>query len=607
MEDLLKDDSPRYGWVGKIARVDLTNGEVSTHELKGKLATSYLGGRGFGARFLYDEVRPSVAPLSPENLLIFATGPLTGTKAPTSARFSVSTKSPLTGTILDSNSGGKWGVRIKGAGYDVIIVTGKADSPVWLCVDEAGITINDASKLWGLDVQATTDSLLGQINRPQLASVACIGPAGEKLVRFASMINDRSRAAGRGGVGAVMGAKRLKAILACGSQKPAIADPEGLDFIVYESRKAIKQSPLTSTALPQYGTAGLIYLMNALGLLPTRNFRDCRFEHAEEISGEALKERLLVKRGACWGCPIGCARVTKTERAQGEGPEYETIWAFGPECGIGNLEVIAEANYLCNRLGLDTISTGVTIACAMEMAERGILDFKAHFGDAQALLTTIEDIAYRHGLGDEMAEGSRRFAESYGAIECAMQVKSMELPAYEPRAMGGQGLGFATSNRGACHLRGNMLSPEILGVPKLVDRSVTEGRAGLLIYHQHIAAVFDAIGLCKFAGFALSVEHLARMLSAVTGMSFTAQNLHLIGERIWNLERLYNLREGFTHKDDTLPSRFLKEPLTDGPSKGRTVELKSMLEEYYRFREWDSKGVPTRQKLSQLGLEELLC
>jgi aldehyde:ferredoxin oxidoreductase len=603
----VKDHRPSCGWVGRIARVDLTSGDIRIDELAAELANSYLGGRGLGVRVLYGEVGPSVEPLGPDNLIVFATGPLTGTKAPTGGRFSASTKSPLTGTVLDSNSGGKWGVRLKGAGYDALIITGAATHPVWLLIDEDGITLNDASQLWGLDVEATTDSLLNQVNQHQVASIACIGPAGENLVRFASVVNDRSRTVGRGGTGAVMGAKKLKAIVACGSQKPTIADPERFDFFVYEARKALKQSPLTAIALPQFGTAALVRLMDELGALPTRNFTDYRFEHAADVSGEALKERLLVKRSACWGCPIGCGRVTKTRRARGEGPEYETIWALGPACGVSDLEVIAEANYLCNRLGLDTISTGVTIACAMEMAEHGIGGFTWRFGDAQALLPTIADIAYRRGLGDMLAEGSRRFADHHGAVEYAMQSKGMELPAYEPRAMGGQGLGFATSNRGACHLRGNMLGPEILGVPKLVSRFASGGNVGLLIYHQHISAVFDAIGLCKFAGLVLSDEHLARMLSAATGIAFEAQDLHIVGERIWNLERLYNLREGFTREDDTLPRRFLEEPIANGPGQGRVVDLEAMLQDYYRARGWDSDGIPTAEKLSRLGLEEAPC
>jgi aldehyde:ferredoxin oxidoreductase len=495
-------------------------------------------------------------------------------------------------------------VRLKGAGYDALIIEGESSIPIWLLVDSDGITINDASQLWGLDVEATTDNLLKQVKSPQIASIACIGPAGENLVRFASIINDRSRAAGRGGAGAVMGSKNLKAIVACGKQKPSVADPGRFDFAVYESQKAIKQNPITAVGLPKYGTAGLLSIMNVLGALPTQNFTNCCFEGAHDVSGEVLKEKLLVKRGACWGCPIGCARVTKTKRAQGEGPEYETIWALGPECGVRDLEAIAEANYLCNRLGLDTISTGVTIGCAMEMAEQGVIDFAMRFGDAKTMLTVIEDIAYRRGMGDALAEGSQRFARSHRAVEFAMQVKGMELPAYEPRAMSAQGLAFATSNRGGCHLRGNMLGPEILGIPKLVSRSSFQGNAGLLIYHQHIAAAFDALGLCKFAGYALSDEHLARMLNAATGMPFEAQSLHIIGERIWNLERLYNLREGFTHQDDTLPRRLLEEPLTQGPAKGRRVDLTKMLADYYHFRGWNNQGIPTKQKLRQLGLEE---
>ena len=591
------------GWVGKIARVNLSTGEIKFEELPQKTAVSYLGGRGLGARILYDEVGPSVEPLSPDNLIIFAAGPLTGTKAPSSSRFSVTTKSPLTGTIFDSNCGGKAGLRLKAAGFDALIISGRAEKPVWLLVDETGIKINDAGKLWGKDVDETTDSLMAQVANPLVASVACIGPAGENLVRFAAVINDKSKAVGRGGVGAVMGSKNLKAVVTSGDRKQIAADAETLDFIVYEARKVIKQSPITSIGLPTYGTTALVRVMDMMGAFPTFNFTECTFEHLNEISGETLRERLFVKQKACWGCPIGCKRETKTKNGVGEGPEYESLWALGPECGIHDLEAIADANYLCNRLGLDTRSTGVTIGCAMEMAQKGIIDGGIHFGDAQSLLKTVEDIAYRRRQGDELAEGSRRFAGKYGAKELAMQAKGMEFPAYEPRAMGVQGLSFATSNRGGCHLRGNMLGPELLGVPKIVDHSGASGTVGLLIYHQHLSAAFDSLGVCKFAGFAVNDELLARMMTAITGIEFVPQNLHSVGERIWNLERLYNLREGFTNKDDNLPKRFTEEPLKDGPAKGRVVNLAAQLEEYYRYRGWDAQGVPKKEKLNQLGLE----
>lgn len=593
----------RGGWSGKIARVNLSTGSFSVQELPGELAVSYLGGRGFGAHILYNEVGPEVEPFSPENLIIMATSPFTGTKGPSSSRFSITTKAPLTGTILDSNCGGKTGLRLKGAGYDVLVISGKADKPVWLFIDETGIKINDAADLWGQDVKVATEKLLEQVASPQNASVACIGPAGENLVRFASIMSDSSRAIGRGGVGAVMGSKKLKAIVTSGSMKPVVVNEESLDFIVYEAQKALKQSPITSIGLPTYGTASLVKVMNMMGAFPSFNFQECMFEHVDDVSGETMKERLFVKRRACWGCPIGCTQMTKTKHGEGEGPEYESLWALGPECGIHDIEAIADANYLCNHLGLDTISTGVTIGCAMEMAQRGMIDAGVKFGDAASLLAAVENIAYRRNFGNDLAEGSRRFAEKYGASDYAMQVKGMELPAYEPRAMGVQGLAFATSNRGACHLRGNMLGPEILGVPKLVDHSGATGTVGLLIFHQHLSAAFDALGVCKFAGFVLSDEHLARMMTAITGMEFVPQRLHLAGERIWNLERLYNLREGFTRKDDTLPKRLLEEPLKQGPAKGRVVNLAPQLEEYYRFRGWNSEGVPGTTKLKQLGLE----
>jgi len=590
------------GWVGKIARINLSTRNITVQDLPKEIAVSYLGGRGFGARILYDEVGPEIEPFSPDNLIILATGPLNGSKAPSSSRFSITTKSPLTGTILDSNCGGKTGIRLKDAGYDMLIISGKAARPVWLLVDETGIKINDAENIWGQDVNVTNNNLLAQVANPQTASVACIGPAGENLVLFASIMSDKSKAVGRGGVGAVMGSKNLKAIVTSGTSKGVAADPENLEFIVYEARKVIKQSPITSIGLPTYGTSALVRVMDMMGAFPSFNFSECGFEHINDISGETLKERLLVKQSACWGCPIGCKRETKTTRGAGEGPEYESLWALGPNCGIHDLETIAEANYLCNRLGLDTMSTGVTISCAMELTKRGIVD-GIKFGDYQSLLTMIEDIAYRRYQGDALAEGSLRSAQKYGAPEFAMQVKGLELPAYEPRAMGVQGLAFATSNRGGCHLRGNMLGPELLGVPKIVDHSGASGTVGLLIYHQHLSAAIDSLGFCKFGGFAVGDELLARLMTAITGTEFVPQNLHAAGERIWNLERLYNLREGFTNKDDTLPKRLMEEPLKSGVAKGRVVNLAPQLEEYYRYRGWNTDGVPKKEKLKLLGLE----
>lgn len=588
-----------YGWMGKILDIDLTTHSIEVKGLPLDLAQKYLGGRGLGARLVWDSVPPTTDPLSPKNILVFATGPLTATQAPATGRASLSTKSPLTGTIHDSNVGGSFGVKLKQAGYDALIIRGKAHKPVYLSLSKNGVEIKEVPELWGKDTFFTLKALKQGDN----SSVICIGPAGENLVRYAAIIADGRRAFGRGGVGAVMGSKNLKAIVVEGSKKPRIADPEQFDFVVYEARKQIKANPITSKGLPQFGTSMLVNILNEIGAFPTRNYQEPYFEGAENISGEAL-ERLLFKRTACWGCPIGCGREIKIGEEVVHGPEYETIWAFGAACGIDDLETIVKANLLCNELGLDTISTGATIACAMELSQQGLLNERLSFGDAALLPEIIKKIAYRQGIGDLLAEGSKRLAERCGAPEVAMQVKGLELPAYDPRGMKGQGLAYATSNRGGCHLRANMLGPEVLGAPKLVDRFATSGKAGIVIVIQNSWAAADSLVVCVFATFAISDEYFARLLTAALGKEYKAQDLQRIGERIYNLERLYNLRAGFTRKDDTLPSRILEQPHVKGPSSGQKVELQKMLEEYYRFRGWDADGKPTAKKLAELGLLE---
>ncbi|GAB4457639.1 MAG: aldehyde ferredoxin oxidoreductase family protein [Anaerolineae bacterium] len=589
------------GWMGKILVVDLTSRAIETQPLDMEIARLYIGGRGLGARLLWDLVGPEVEPLAPENVLIFATGPLTASGFQTSNRFSVSTKSPLTGTVLDANSGGWWGMQLKRTGYDAIIVKGRAETPVYIDVVPEGVAIKDAAHLWGMTAAQTAEAL-GQDNNRR--NVLCIGPAGEHMVRIAAIMNDATRSLARGGPGAVMGSKNLKAIVVAGKEKVEFDDKERFRFLQYEATKMLKANPVTSQAFPEFGTSVVMNLVNAIGALPTRNFQQSHFDRAELISGEALTERLLVKNQACWACPIACTRVTKTNRAEGEGPEYETAWAFGAACEIDDLEAIAEANYLCNDLGLDTISTGATIACAMELAERGLIDTELRFGRADLLLKTVEDIAYRRDLGDAMAEGSARLAASCGAPELSMSVKGLEMPAYDPRGMQGQGLLFATSNRGACHMRGNMLSVEVLGLPKLVDRQQVQGKASFVILHQDTAAVIDSLVICKFTNIAVAEEYLARALTSLTGVHFPTGAMIRAGERIWNLERLYNLREGFTRADDTLPPRLLEEPAS-GASAGEVSHLPQMLDEYYRARGWDADGVPRPEKLKELGLADL--
>lgn len=586
-----------HGYTGRVLFVDLGSRTWRVEDLPEADARAYIGGRGIGARMLFDLAAPGTDALAPEAPLIFATGPLTGTKAPTSGRFSLTGRSPLTGTVLDTNCGGALGARLKGAGYDVLVVTGAADASTVLRVDADGVSFEPAADLAGLEVHAATAALL---EGRKATSAAVIGSAGERLVAISTIMVDAKRALGRGGMGAVMGSKRLKAIVVSGSGRPSVARPDDLEFFLYEVNKMIAANPVTSTALPRFGTAMLVGVLGNRGLMPALNYRDDGRAFVDSLSGERLAEEFLVRRSGCWGCPIACGRQTRTAAGEGHGPEYETVWALGANLGIDDLESVVDLNYLCNELGLDTISVGGTLAAAIELAEGGAA-LPVRRGDVPSARAAIEALAKREGeFGDLAANGSRALAEACGRPEVAMQVKGLELPAYDPRGMQGQGLGYATSNRGGCHLRGNMLGFEVLGIPKLVDRSAVGGKAGLLIVAQHLGAALDSLSLCKFSSFALNEEHYARLYSAVTGFELSGQELLLCGERIWNLERMFNLREGFTGADDRLPVRLLEEPT----AAGEVVHLDEMLAEYYRFRGWTPEGVPRPEKLARLGLSE---
>ncbi|GAB4275867.1 MAG: aldehyde ferredoxin oxidoreductase family protein [Coriobacteriia bacterium] len=587
------------GYLGRVLFVDLTDRASRIEPLKPRDARDFVGGRGLGAAWLSRMLEPGSDPLGPEAPLIFATGPLTGTKAPTSGRFSLSGKSPLTGTILDTNCGGSFGARLKGAGFDALVVTGASEDPLVLEVSAEGVEFRDAHGLWGKDVCETTESLLAGRKR---ASVAVIGPAGERGALISTIMVDAKRALGRGGMGAVAGSKRLKGVLVQGYGSPPVARPEDLEFFLYEVTKTIKANPVTSRALPEFGTSMLVGVLGRRRVMPADNFRSDAADLVDDLSGERLASEHLVRRGGCWGCPIACGRVTRSARGESHGPEYETVWALGANLGIRDLRDVIALNDACNRLGLDTISAGGTLACAIELAEtvEEAACLGVERGDAAAALEALEAIASGEGMGDLLGRGSLSLAEHFGRPEAAMQVKGLELPAYDPRAMQGQGLGYATSNRGGCHLRGNMLGFEVLGTPKLVDPQSVGGKAGLLIVAQHLGAILDSLSLCKFTSFALSEEHYARLYQAVTGWDVSAQDLMLAGERIWNAERLFNLAEGFSAADDRLPVRLLEEP----DSQGRVVHLGPMLEEYYRFRGWDEEGRPTPDKVAALGLEE---
>jgi aldehyde:ferredoxin oxidoreductase len=599
-----------YGWIGTMLRVNLTNRTVKKEPLDPALAKQYIGARGLGTKIMYDEVDPRVDPLSPENKLIFAPGPLTGTFAPSGGRYNVITKGPLTGAIAASNSGGSFGPELKFAGYDLLILEGKASSPVYLYIRDDKVEIRDATKIWGKEVPDTTDLIRAETDED--AKVACIGPGGERLVLFANVMNEMHRAAGRSGVGAVMGSKNLKAIAVVGGGAVKAADPQGFKAAVVTARDKILSHPVGGQGLKAYGTDVLINIMNQTGGLPTRNFRDGYFPTADKVGGESLTATLLVRPKGCFSCVISCGRVTEVKNPKyqgaGEGPEYETAWALGPDCGIDDLEAVTKANYLCNELGIDPITMGSTIACAMDLYENGIITLKdtggvpLNFGNAEALVDMVRKTGMREGFGDKLALGSYRLAESYGHPEYSMTAKKQEMPAYDPRAVQGIGLQFATSNRGGCHVRGYTIAVEILGNPVKMDNMTTEGKAQLDIAFQNLTAALDSTGACLFATFGMGADDLAQMVTTLTGVAYPTEELLRAGERIWNLERLWNLKAGFTAKDDTIPERLLKDPLPTGGAKGHVNRLGQMLPEYYQLRGWDKNGVPTEKKLKDLAL-----
>jgi len=609
--------------MGKILRVDLSTGKITYESLPEKIAKEWIGGRGLGVYLAFKEIDPKVDPFSAMNKAYVVTGPLTGVNGiPAPGRWVSVTKSPLTYTIHDSNSGGDFGHGLKTAGFDAIAIEGASETPVYLFVHDGKAEIRDARHLWGKDVHTTTDLIIEELRKElgddaEKVKVAAIGPAGENLVRFAAIMNDKNRAAGRGGHGAVWGSKKLKAIAVYGHETPKIADMGKFREVIVEMMDKLKKNPTTAGGLLKYGTAVLVNIINSAGIFPTRNFQSGVFPDAEKISGEVLADTLMdwekQKTEICWGCPMGCARYTVVKDSpwtgEGGGPEYETIWAFGAQQGNANLKAIAKANFLCNELGLDTISMGNTIGCLMELVEKGkippekLRGLKAKWGTPEAAVELVWRTAYRSGIGDELAEGSYRLAKKYGAPELSMSVRMQELPAYDPRGAQGHGLAYATSNRGGCHVRAYLIAPEILGIPQKVDRFATKGKAELVKEFQDVTAITDSLVICLFTQLApIWVEDYPGMLEGVTGFKYTPDELRKIGEKIWNLERAFNvLSYGDGREYDTLPPRLLNEPMPEGPTKGHVVRLNEMLDEYYKVRGWKD-GRPTRAKLEELGL-----
>jgi len=592
-----------------ILKIDLDSEKFVEEALDDEIFEKYLGGRGLGVKILCDSLSKGTNALSKENPLIFSIGPVTGSAVPTSGRFSLVTKSPLTNTIFHSNSGGFWGPYFKRTGYDCLLITGKLSDVGYIVInDYDNIEIKSAEDLWGLRTTETVEKI--QSLEGKISQVLCIGPAGENLVKISAIMNQAHRAFGRGGVGAVMGSKNLKAIVIKPGKKDfPINDKDHLKKLRIVAIDKIRVVPVTSQGLALFGTAALVKVINQFGMFPVKNFQSAYTdsEKIDSISGERLRKEFLEKNEGCYNCIIRCGRFTNTGEKSGKGPEYESLWSLGPSTGTFDLKIITHANYLCNDLGLDTISTGSTIACAMELQQKGLIkDNNLKFGNKDKLYEIIESIALKKGIGTELAEGSLKFSQKYNAESYAMQVKGMELPAYDPRGAFGHALNYAVSSRGACHLTGFLVALEILGSPKKIDRFSVRGKSDLLFLKQNQSAVEDSLIVCKFVGYALGFEFQARFLSTISDKKISITDLITIGERIYNLERLFNVREGFSRKDDTLPKRFLETPLNEGPSKNRVVPLEDLLNEYYNVRHWDENGIPTDELLEKLSLKRLI-
>jgi aldehyde:ferredoxin oxidoreductase len=610
-----------YGWAGTILKIDLTEGRIQRETLSKDLAYSYLGQRGINGKLLYDTIPPGTDAFHPNNPVIFGVGPLGGTLAPCSGRFTVTSKSPLTGIFGDANSGGHWGPELKQAGYDHIFITGQSSRPVYLWIDDDKVELRDASHIWGKTTWETEAAIQGELGSDKI-QVLSIGPGGENLVRFAAIIANQARAAARTGIGAVMGSKNLKAVAVRGSRGVGVADPTAFAEAVAECEEAILHDPLYKYS-SNIGTPVLTDMVQGLGALPTRNFQESTFEKAGDLSADLLYKNYVSGRRGCYNCPVGCSRFYHVKKGTyagtvGEGPEYETIAAFGTKCGNSNLASILKANTLADQLGLDTISTGAVIGWALECAEKGILqELDVTWGDHQGILSLIEKIAYRQGIGNLLAEGTLKAAETLGseAVDLVVHSKGMEYPATDVRAVKGMALGFAVASRGGDHLRSlpvYEVAPEPykdaireeLGIEITPDYWLDyKTKPQLIVWHENWHAIVDSLSLCKLEGIAmkpLRPAHFTKLVRTATGWDISQEGLEKIGSRIIDTERLFNVQEGIRRLDDYPPKRILNEPISTGPSAGEKLnknQFEKMLNEYYRLRGWDIKsGIPLMQQ-----------
>ncbi len=611
-----------FGYMGRLLRVNLSKGKIAKEPLPKELAEKYIGGRGFGAKLLYDALPApaEVDPLGPENVLIFSAGPLNGTMSPSSGRFTVTTKSPLTGMFGDANSGGAFGAEMKFAGYDVFIIEGWADGLVYLDIRDDEVAILPADDLKGKGVMDTTDALVAKHGRE--TKVACIGPAGENLVFCAAIAADKYHYCARCAVGAVMGSKNLKAISINGTKDLRLADPDAFLKKAGECYRKITDDK-TYDDFSYYGTSIITDIAAESGGLSTRNGQTGVFDHMDNYSSHYYRENFVIRSESCFSCIIHCSNYAVVKGGKfecaGKGPEYETFVALGSRCDIPTLEPVIYANYLCNDYGIDTISVGGIIAFLIECSEKGLIEEKYDWGDEDRMVDLVRKIAFREGIGDDAARGMKYLAEKIGqgSIDFALQTKGMELPAYDPRTGKGFGLGLAVASRGGDHLRAlpnfELLSysPEEgvkwFGDPHTVDPYAWEGKADMVLWHENFAAVVDSAEMCKycmFATYAILPRDMAELIEYATGIDWDEKGIMKAGERILNIERLFNVACGLIPADDSLPKRFLEEPLPEGPAQGQVVELDKMLPRYYEVRGWQSDGKPTAEKLRELGIED---
>lgn len=602
-----------------MLRVDLSTGGIEEETLREDCLRKWIGGSSLGAKIIYDELDPSVGALDPDNVLVFMNGPLTGTMCPSCGRYCVCTRSPLTGIWAEAHSAGYWGPELKFAGFDGIVFKGRAPKPTFLWIRDGICELRDASRIWGRDTYDTEDALRQELQDPKI-KVASIGQAGEKLSRISAIMNDKGRAAGRCGVGAVMGSKNLKAVAVRGTKMSVypVAKEAMLKDYLRKLYVTIRSHP-TVQIYASYGTDGIMSMMHEYGDVPIKNFTKGEWaEGVKSLCGEAMSKTILEKQYACYRCIIACGREIKIDGGKygslrGAGPEYETASAFGMMLMNSDLHAVSKANDLCNRYGLDTISTGNAIAFAMECFDRGLVTREEvgadlRWGNADAMLDLVRMMGERRGFGALLGEGVKRAAERIGrgAEDFAMHVKGLEMPMHDPRAFKGMGLQYATSHRGACHLRGMFYHIEQgervpdLGIHKRYERFTVDDKAAPVIAMQNWHDVLDSLIMCKFA--IVPPASVVAMLSMATGWDIKLPEVVQAGERAYNLKRLINIRYGMTRRDDTLPKRILTEPLQDGGSRGMVVELDRMLPDYYRIRGWDAEGVPSPEKLKELGL-----